>query len=283
LNHGILVIDKPSGPTSHDLVRLARRILQSKVGHAGTLDPLATGVLPLLVGHATRLARFLQCNDKEYLAEITLGVTTDTYDGEGRVVEERPVPALSPQDLSVLLSGFQGTILQVPPIYSAVKVGGKKLYELARRHQQVTPPLRRIEIFRLDLVAYHAPVLCVAVHCSAGTYIRTLAHDLGQKLGSGAFLSALRRTRVGRFALSDALAAANLETQWPDYLIPLEALLPEIPRLDLDPATARLVRNGARFAASLPPGLYRLFEAEKVVAIGRADGERIHPEVVFLS
>jgi tRNA pseudouridine55 synthase len=282
LNHGILVIDKPSGPTSHDMVRLAKRALGCKVGHTGTLDPLATGVLPLLVGHATRLARFLQCEDKEYLAEITLGISTDTYDAEGRVVEENPVPNLAWEEVSELLSGFRGSIVQVPPVYSAIKIGGKKLYELARRQEEVTPPSRRVEIYRLDPVSYRPPILTVSVHCSAGTYIRSLAHDLGRRQGCGAFLSRLRRTRAGIFDLSTALPASDIATRGPDHLIPLEALLPEIPRLDLDPSIARLVRNGNRFAGAQAPGQYRLFEAGRLLAIARADGEAIQPEIVFL-
>ena len=174
---GVLVIDKPVGPTSHRIVQTVRRQLQSKVGHTGTLDPLASGVLPLVLGRATRLARFFQSHDKEYVAEVQLGRTTDTYDREGTVLQERPVPPLTREEVRGLLDRFQGTLKQLPPMYSAIKVGGRKLYELARKNEEQPRPLRTVSIYRIDLLDNQPDIWKLRVHCSSGTYIRSRKNE----------------------------------------------------------------------------------------------------------
>ena len=279
--NGILVIDKPAGPTSHDVVFQVRRLLGAKVGHTGTLDPLATGVLPLLLGLGTRLSRFLQADDKEYEAAVELGVSTDTYDREGRVIEQRPVPKLTPTQVTEALSGFIGSISQRPPAYSAVKVGGRKLYELARRGEEVSVPERAVQIHGIDLVRIEGVTLRLVVRCSSGTYIRSLAHDLGAKLGCGAVLASLRRTRVGHFQIDQAFPLSQLGQAWTEKLIPLEEALPDMPRIELAPNVAVRVRHGNPFSAGLPSGLYQLIDQGSLVAIGRSDGAVIQPEVVL--
>ncbi|RPI27593.1 MAG: tRNA pseudouridine(55) synthase TruB [Acidobacteria bacterium] len=280
---GLLIIDKPPGPTSHDAVYQAKRLLKTKVGHTGTLDPLAAGVLPLLLGRATRLARFFQGEDKEYLAEIRLGQTTDTYDGEGRVLEQKPVPDLSLDEMEETLDLFRGEIRQRAPRYSAIKVQGRKLYELARKDIEVTPPERTVQINTLEILEWGTDRLRVRVECSTGTYVRSLAHDIGQQIGCGAFLTSLERTRSGAFHLSQAVPLADLADSWQNALIPLDQLLPEIPRLNLDEATATRVRHGNAFAATAPAlnSDCRLFHNGQLIAIGHSAGELIHPEVVL--
>ncbi len=208
---GILVVDKPAGPTSSDVVQAVKRLLRAdKVGHTGTLDPLATGVLPLCLGKATRLSQYLLDADKGYRATLRLGARTDTGDAEGRVVEEKPVPELGREGLEAVLASLIGEQLQKPPMYSAVKVGGERLYERARRGEQVERAARPIRIAALGLVELAPPLLVVDVVCSKGTYVRVLAEDIGERLGTAAHLAALRRTRSGGFSEADAVPLAEL-------------------------------------------------------------------------
>jgi tRNA pseudouridine55 synthase len=205
--HGFLVVDKPGGLTSHDVVARVRRAAGrgSRVGHAGTLDPMATGVLVLALGVATRLLEWATGHDKRYRAELTLGVETDTYDAEGRVVAERAAD-VSLAELEGALARLRGPIEQRPPAFSAVQVGGRRLYDLARRGEAVEPPLRRVTVHELTLLDWRPPRATLELLCSKGTYVRSLAHDLGQALGCGAHLSALRRLASGAFEIGDALA-----------------------------------------------------------------------------
>lgn len=245
---GIFNIDKPPGMTSHDVVARVRRMLRTnaaptasnpkskienrklKVGHAGTLDPMATGVLPVVVGRATRLVEYLADADKAYRATLFLGATSDTYDREGEIT---PVPdARMPSRLDVeeALDAFRGEIEQLPPMHSAIKVAGQRLYELARKGVEVERERRRVTITRLDLEAYKPPMLHLYVECSKGTYIRALAHDLGAVLRTGAYLTALQRTRHGPFEIDgattlEALQAAFQEGTWQESLYPPEFIL----------------------------------------------------------
>ena len=210
--HGVLIIDKPAGWTSHDVVARVRRLTRERrVGHAGTLDPAATGVLPVLVGDATRVVEFLADAAKGYLAEITLGVETDTYDGDGTVtaVHAGDLPDLTTIDRA--LDQFRGPVLQRPPMHSAIRVGGQRLYEAARRGEVVDRVLRPVTILELRVVGWQAPVLTVEVDCSKGTYIRSIAHDLGEVLGTGAYLSNLVRTWTGPFGIAEAWTMTDLE------------------------------------------------------------------------
>jgi len=228
---GIFNIDKPPGWTSHDVVARVRRLAgQKRVGHAGTLDPIATGVLPVVLGTATRLVEYLADADKAYRATLVLGVTSDTYDREGALTPSASTLMPSRDDVETALQQFRGEIEQLPPMHSAIKVGGKKLYELARRGIEVERQPRRVIISSLELIEYKPPTLQIFVECSKGTYIRSLAHDLGVALGTGAYLEELVRTRHGPFNLEGAITLGNLEVaflegNWeaslypPDYII----------------------------------------------------------------
>lgn len=281
---GVLVIDKPAGPTSHDLVARARRILRVKVGHAGTLDPAATGVLPLLLGPATRLMRFFLHHDKEYLAELELGKTTDTYDRQGRVLREAPVPQLSDSEVRIVLHRFTGEVEQLPPLFSAVKVKGERLYRAARRNETVERPRRRIQIHELELLGRQGSVWQLRIHCSSGTYIRSLVHDIGEQLGCGAYLRQLRRTRSGNFTLSRAISPEEIAERWPEAVIPLEDLLLDWPRVDLDEPSLERIRHGnfMKRPAGLQSEHCRLFYGERLVALGRAQGETLRPFLVLV-
>lgn len=223
---GVLVIDKPAGPTSHDVVRKVRRRLDAKkVGHLGTLDPMATGVLPLVINGATKYAEFLSGGSKEYLATLTLGEERDTFDATGRVVMTRGTDFLKPSEVERTLMGFCGRIKQLPPMFSAVKKNGVPLYKLARRGLVVERGPKEVQVYSIDILAIEIPRVKFRAVCSKGTYIRTLCHDAGQLLGCGAYLSGLRRTRSGRFVLEAAVSPEAPKEVLLGGIIPLEVLL----------------------------------------------------------
>jgi tRNA pseudouridine55 synthase len=249
---GILNLDKPSGLTSHDVVAQVRAVAgQRRVGHAGTLDPLASGVLLVCLGRATRLVEYLMDSTKVYRARIRLGMTTDTYDATGTVLQERPVE-VDRATVETALARFRGPVLQVPPMYSALKRDGQPLYRLARRGVTVERQPRAVEIYRLDLTAWEPPYLTVEVACSAGTYIRSLAHDLGERLGCGAYMDALTRLASGDFRIEEAIPLAALTRErLLASLLPPDAALRRYPVLRLDEAGVRAVRMGQTVVA--PP------------------------------
>lgn len=255
---GILNLDKPRGPTSHDVVSRVRRLTNvRRVGHAGTLDPLATGVLLVCIGRATRVSEYLMAGQKVYRAQVHLGVTTDTYDAEGQIVEEVPVDA-SRLQVETALAQFQGTISQVPPMYSAIKRQGKPLYRLARQGIEVQREPRLVEIYRLELTGWEPPLCTLEVACSSGTYVRALAHDLGQVLGCGAHLAGLTRLASGGFRVEDAVTLdaftqAVEEESWAALLHPLDAALDHLPALNLDADDARRLCAGQSITSPEPP------------------------------
>lgn len=244
---GILNIEKPVGPTSHDVVRRLRWLLEMKrVGHAGTLDPLASGVLVIAAGRATRLLEYVVGQRKHYLAEIRLGQTSTTYDGEGEISAAQAV-AVSLAEIEAALSTFRGTIQQIPPMHSAVKQDGQPLYELARKGQEVERAARTVTIYELEIVQWESPVLKLRIACSAGTYIRSLAHDLGQSLGCGGYLSGLQRTAVGTFTIADAVSPNSLtRNNVADFVQPPDRAVAHLPRLDTGAAAAEALVNGRR-------------------------------------
>lgn len=208
---GVLLVDKPQGLTSHDVVDRVRRLYRTRrVGHAGTLDPMATGLLIVLVGRATKASDQLMAQDKEYLGEATLGVVTDTQDAEGATLETHPVPALGEEQIRAALASMLGDQLQVPPMHSAKKIGGQKLYDLARKGLEVAREPRAISLAEFALLSWESPRINFRVRCTKGTYVRTLAYDLGRKLGPGAHLSMLRRTRSGRLDVAQARTLPQL-------------------------------------------------------------------------
>jgi tRNA pseudouridine55 synthase len=209
---GVLLVDKPSGMTSHDVVYHLRRKLQmKKIGHAGTLDPMATGVLVMLIGKATRISQYLISVDKMYDGEATLGVVTDSQDAQGEIMETRPVPVLTETEVRDAMKSFLGDQYQMPPMHSAIKIGGVPLYKMARKGEEIEREPRFIRIASFELNSFALPKLTFTVHCTKGTYVRTIAHDLGKKLGCGAHLSALRRTGSGKFNISQCLPLDQIE------------------------------------------------------------------------
>lgn len=250
---GILNLNKPRGPTSHDIVERVRALTGlRRVGHAGTLDPLATGVLLICLGQATRVAEYLMAGQKVYRARVRLGITTDTCDAEGEVIAEAPV-TVSREQVEEALARFRGTILQTPPMYSALKRAGVPLHRLARRGIEVEREPRPVEILRLELSAWEPPDCTLEVTCSPGTYVRALARDLGEALGCGAHLTALVRLASGDFRLEDAVtldefAQAAATGRWPDLLQPLDAALTRFPALHLDAKTAQRLCLGQEIA-----------------------------------
>ena len=270
---GIILIDKPAGPTSADVVRQVKwRVKPTRVGHLGTLDPFATGVLPILVGEATKLAPFLHEGEKHYAGLIVLGLETDTLDRTGAAVRTAAVPPLDAARLTAMAERFTGTIVQTPPIYSAIKRGGVPLYQRARRGEEVAPPEpRQVAIARLELTAEGAAAIRFAMVCSPGTYVRSFARDLGIALDSAAHLGELRRVRNGAFAIEDAqpldAALAALENGGEVGLIGLRAALSDLPEIAVDEALAKRLRNGdSRALDGMVPAPAKLF---KVVADGR--------------
>lgn len=212
VRHGYVVIDKPAGWTSHDVVARVRRIVDEKrVGHAGTLDPAAVGVLPIAIGNATKTIEYLADADKTYIADITLGRTTDSFDIEGTLIEVRDTTQLSRGEVERALTQFRGPQLQRPPMHSAIKIDGQPLYERARKGEEIEVPSRPVIISSLKLLEWNSPVARVEIRCSKGTYVRSLARDIGELLGTGAFLSRLVRTRVGGFDILDATSLTTLD------------------------------------------------------------------------
>jgi len=248
--NGVLMLDKTQGASSNAALQQAKRLYQAaKAGHAGTLDPLATGLLPILFGEATKFSSDLLEADKSYAAEIRLGVSTTTADAEGEVIAERAV-SVTPDELAAALLQFSGSILQTPPLYSALKHAGKPLYTYARAGIPIEREPRRVTIHGLNLQWFEGERLALSVTCSKGTYIRSLAHDLGQMLGCGAHLAALRRTAVGRFGLDSAHTLESLQAMAAEArdrcLLPLDALLQSLPQVRLEPAQEiRFVRGQA--------------------------------------
>ena len=295
--NGILIIDKPAGWTSMDVCAKLRGIFHEKrVGHAGTLDPMATGVLPVFLGRATRAVEFASGSDKEYIAGIKLGVVTNTQDITGEILEERPV-TVTRSELEAALEQFKGDIEQVPPMYSAIKVNGKKLYELARKGKEVERPPRKVCIYALEVleddVGRDVPIApspdmpspgerdyLLRVVCSKGTYVRTLCHDLGQALGCGACMSSLRRVKAAGFTLEDAVTleavqAAADRGEGEALLLPVDAYFSALPMLALNNAGAeKRLRNGAALTVrDVPDGEYRVYGMDRTfLALGRAAG-----------
>ncbi|MFT3780739.1 MAG: tRNA pseudouridine(55) synthase TruB [Nibricoccus sp.] len=209
---GVLLVDKPTDHTSHDVIaRLRGKLKMKRIGHAGTLDPMATGVLVVLVGKATRVSQYLMSLDKEYTGTIKLGQVTNTQDAEGEVLETRPVPPLSEAELRTAMKSFVGDQYQTPPMYSAIKIDGVPLYKMARKGEEVEREPRFVRISSFDLTRMALPELDFVLRCSKGTYVRTVAHDLGAKLGCGAHLSALRRTATGKFSISQCLTLDEIQ------------------------------------------------------------------------
>jgi len=255
---GILNINKTTGMTSHDVVAKIRKLLkQKRVGHAGTLDPAASGVLPICVGHGTRVAEYLSESGKAYRAEILFGIVTDTYDREGSILRTSDTRKLSLASIEERLPHFMGAQMQMPPLYSAIKLQGQPAYKRMRAGEEITLEPRPIEIYALHIVTWQAPVLTLDIECSKGTYIRSLAYDLGEQLGCGAHLAGLIRTRSGPFTLEKSSTLEQLtdiieQGTLSEYIFPADYAIQQYPALHLDEETSTRVLHGNAFHAELP-------------------------------
>jgi tRNA pseudouridine55 synthase len=252
---GVLVVDKPVGMTSHDVVQVIRRGTGiRRAGHTGTLDPRASGVLVILVGPAVRLSEYVSASDKRYQATIRLGSTTDTYDSEGTITSTMDIGEITEEEFDEILQKFVGEMEQVPPPYSAVKVKGRKAYEMARKGEAVDLEPRIINVYSLEILEWAPPEAVIDVYCSSGTYVRSLANDLGKEIGVGAHLVGLRRTKSGRFTLRDAVPLRRLQEafdagDWYRFLIPAAEALADWPIIELDADQVELIRHGHRIPA----------------------------------
>ena len=274
--NGILIIDKPQGWTSMDVCAKLRGILQERrIGHGGTLDPMATGVLPVFVGQATRAVEFAENGEKEYVAGLRLGVVTNTQDITGEVLETHPVQ-VSREDVAAALSRFLGPQEQIPPMYSAVKIGGKKLYELARAGKEVERAPRPVTIHALEVVEQTGPnCYTLRVRCSKGTYVRTLCHDIGAALGCGGCMSALRRTEAAGFSLAEAVPLeALLDAPDPAALLrPVDAYFFRYPAMTVEGTALRKAKNGNPFPCSAADGDWRVYgPGGEFLLLGRCAG-----------
>ncbi len=253
---GVLVVDKPVGMTSHDVVEAIRRGSGiRRAGHTGTLDPRASGVLVILIGPAVRLSEYVSASDKRYQAIIRLGSSTDTFDSEGKFVRTDQPVNVTEEQFEKILKQFEGEIEQTPPPYSAVKVGGRRAYDMARQGEEVELAPRKIQVHHLEVLEWAPPEVVVDVHCSSGTYVRSLANDMGNALGTGAYLVGLRRTKSGRFSLRDATPLRKLQEaftagNWYQYLIPAAEALADWPAVELNPDEVEEVRHGHRVKAA---------------------------------
>ena len=274
--NGIVIIDKPQGWTSQDVVSKLRGVLHTKrIGHGGTLDPMATGVLPVFVGRATRGVEFFEHAEKTYEAVLRLGITTDTEDISGAVLEEKPV-SVSREQLEDALDAFRGEILQVPPMYSAIKINGQKLCDLARKGRQVERKPRPVTIHALTLLAFDGVRAKLRVRCSKGTYIRTLCKDIGVALGCGGCMEALRRTAAGAYTIDEAVALADLvASNEPEKLLrPVDTMFVSCPAVTLTEKQTLRCRNGNSFTVDMPDGTYRAYsENVDFLALSKVEGD----------
>lgn len=276
---GILNVYKPKEWTSHDIVAKIKKITGEKVGHTGTLDPLAQGVLPVLIGKGTLCSKYLVNHNKKYRVELKLGKRTDTLDAEGEVIEEKEVPEellekLNIENIRKILKKFEGQIEQIPPMYSAIKVKGKKLYEYARKGQNVEIPTRKIMIYSIDLVDIlkSENVIVFDVFCGKGTYIRTLCEDIAKSFGTIGFMQNLLRTQVGEFRLEDSISLLMKDEKDLEVIgkniISIEKIFSQYPKIKIEQQTLKYFLNGVRITQNVKDGVYRVYTEDKFLGIG---------------
>ncbi|MBU5482789.1 tRNA pseudouridine(55) synthase TruB [Clostridium sp. MSJ-11] len=278
--NGVLNIFKPSGITSFDVVRMVKKAANTKkVGHTGTLDPMASGVLPICLGNATKIVDYIMNESKIYKSTLKLGVVTDTYDKEGKILKEETVD-LEPKIVEECIKSFQGSIDQVPPMYSALKVNGKRLYQLAREGIEVERKARKINIYSIDILNIDLPYVTFQVHCSKGTYIRSLCYDIGEKLGVGASMWALERVKTGIFNIKDALHIDNLNNQnINEYLVPIDEALSKYESITIEEVYEKLLVNGVLIKDKRIMGnikkdvILRVYSGNKFIGLGRRSEE----------
>ena len=281
---GIIVINKEKGYTSHDVVaKLKKKLNISKVGHTGTLDPNATGVLPILIGKGTKFSKYLINHDKIYEAQIELGKKTDTADIEGKIIEEKNVDTeYIKQNLTNVLEGFIGKQEQIPPMYSAIKKNGKKLYEYARKGEKVEVEPRKIEIYKIKLIEYKENNIKCIVSCSKGTYIRSLCEDIAEKLNTVGYMKNLKRLQVGEFNIDCAIKIdeVNIEN-YDKYLYTLEDILKESPKLNLSSKKLNLFLNGVQLTVQNENGLYKIYVDNKFIGTGTVKNNLLKRDIIL--
>lgn len=280
---GIIIINKPKNCTSHDIVRKAKKILNEKVGHTGTLDPNATGVLPLLIGKGTQISKYIINHDKTYEAVLQLGEKTDTADIEGEVIETKPVDSkcLEAKFIEQTLKTLEGEQEQVPPMYSAIKVNGKKLYEYARKGEKVEIEPRKIEIYSLELININEADKQIEfrVSCSKGTYIRTLCENIAEKLGTVGYMKELKRTQVGEFKIEDAITIEELEQN--QTCISIEEYFRQNKNINLNEKKLQLFLNGVQLTWLLPDGVYKVYSNEHFIGIGTVKNNLLKRDIII--
>lgn len=283
---GILIVNKPKNCTSHDVVYKVKKITNQKVGHTGTLDPMATGVLPLLIGKGTLCSKYLIEHDKIYKATIQLGKKTTTADQEGEVIEEQEIAnnALEPQYVTKRLKEFLGKQIQTPPMYSAIKVNGKKLYEYARKGQNVEVPKRKIEIYEIELlnIDKQNKKIEYKVHCSKGTYIRSLCEDIAEKLGTIGYMAELERLKVGKFILKNAVSIDDLEKENIEKnIITIEEIFKNNEKINLTRKKLELFLNGVQITYDSPDGVYKIYCENKFIGTGTIKEKLLKRDVII--
>jgi len=287
---GILIINKPKGFTSHDVVNVVRKTLnEKKVGHTGTLDPNATGVLPILIGKATKISKYLIEHNKEYIAILKLGKTTDTGDSKGEIVGEDlhlkdVLKYLNIEHVKEILKLFLGEQKQIPPIYSAIKVNGKKLYEYARKGQAVEIEPRTITIQKIELLELKEDEICFKVLCSKGTYIRTLCEDIAKKIGTIGYMKELTRTKVNEFSIENAITIDELKNNIEgvkEKIINLEALFKSEEKIDLNNRKKELFLNGVQLTFEHPNGIYRIYHDNRFIGLGTINNDLLKRDVIL--
>lgn len=282
---GIIIINKPKNCTSHDIVRRAKKILNKKVGHTGTLDPNATGVLPLLIGKGTELSKYLINHDKTYEAVLKLGEKTDTADSEGKVVEAKGVQPskLEKENVKKVLKALIGKQEQIPPMYSAIKVNGKKLYEYARKGEKIEIEPRKIEIYNLELinVDVEKQEITYRVKCSKGTYIRTLCEQIAENLGTVGYMKELKRTQVGEFKIENAISVDELENIDEHKIITIEKYFDRNPKTNLKENKLKLFLNGVQLTYNLEDGIYKIYCGEKFIGIGTIKNNLLKRDIII--
>ena len=284
--NGILIINKSKGYTSHDVVAKVKKILNvKKVGHTGTLDPNATGVLPLLLNDGTKLSKYLIEHDKEYIVTLKLGIRTDTLDSEGKILEERKVDSLVLEDTEKILNSFIGKQEQLPPMYSAIKVNGKKLYEYARNGEEVELKPRKIEIYNIELIKIDKDKNEIEVDCSKGTYIRSLCVDIANKLGTIGYMKELNRTKVGIFEISDAITIDELENNKQlanNKLIEMEDLLKSKPKIILEDKNLKQFLNGVKITTNENEDIYKIYKEDgEFLGTGLIKENRLKRDIII--
>ena len=282
---GIIIINKPKNCTSHDIVRKAKKAFNDKVGHTGTLDPNATGVLPLLVGKGTQIAKYIINHDKIYEATLQLGEKTDTADVEGVVIETKYIPeeSLQTEIVNKVLQSFIGKQEQIPPIYSAIKVNGKKLYDYARKGEEVEIQPRQIEIYNMELIKIDVQNKTVEfrVHCSKGTYIRTLCENIAEKLSTVGYMKELNRTKVGEFSIDDSITIEELENANYNNFITVEDYFENYKNINLNEKKLQLFLNGVQLTWNLEDGMYRIYCDNKFIGIGTIKNNLLKRDIIL--